>query len=112
MFVYGHRGAMQNGTDVVLIQEYVDPQDSGQASLFVGGRQVPLPNLRVERAGTNRPATLRNVRELLDDWLLGFATYKPQSTKDEPMNRAWLLIHIQSGQTVDLGEYCGRCSRR
>lgn len=111
-FVYGHRGQMSDGTDVVLVHEYAYADDSGRSTLFVGGRQVSLPDLRVERSGANHRATLRNVREYGDGWLIGFASYDPISSAETPVHYAWVLYHVRTGRVIDLGEYCGVCLRR
>ncbi len=111
-FVYGHRGQMIDGTDVVLVHEYAYADDSGRSTLFVGGRRALLPDLRIERTGANLPATLRNVREFGDGWLIGFASYDPISSTEVPVNYVWILYHVRTGRVLNLGEYCGACTRR
>lgn len=111
-FVYGNRGEMRDGTDVVLVHEYNSSFDSGRAVLFVDGRRVVLPDLRVSGDGVNRPATLRNVRELDGGFLLGFASYKPVGSEEIPASYAWMLYHPRTGLMLNLGEYCSACTRR
>lgn len=109
-FIYAFRGQMRDGTDVVLVQGYDSYDDPGYAALFVAGKHVELPDLRVEqREGHNRPATLRNVRELGGSWLLGWATYQLLD-RPAPAHYAWVLVHAATGTVYNLGEWCGACT--
>lgn len=111
-FVYGNRGEMRDGADVVLVHEYDSSFDSGRAVLFVDGRRVTLPDFRVDCGGTKCAATLRNVREIDGGFLLGFASYEPLESEEVPVSYAWMLYHPRTGFMLNLGEYCSACTRR
>lgn len=111
-FAYANRGTMSDGTDVVLVHEYKNGEDSGQATLFISGRRVVLPLLYVERAGANRLATVRNAREYPGGWLILFASFDRLSSLETPSTYAWIMYRPADGAIYDFGEYCGRCTRR
>lgn len=103
--IYNRHGIAKDGTDVVLLSEYTSPGDwSGSSVVFIDGEKAPSFQSLPADFGQygNIPATIRDVREHKDGWLIIQAVLAGRG--GFYINR-WAMYRPSTKEFIDCGEF-------